>query len=132
VPPPDDPGSDRSGDSGATVSKAKFARQGARLTAAERRSQILDAAREVFMVDGISGARTRRIAEVAGINEALLYQHFSSKEEIFEEAVVKPRREMIANVSGGTSRLPSSTRAERPSGSSRSSTSPSWSPCSGT
>lgn len=77
-----------------------------RMSAEERRAQILAAAREVFLADGMAGARTRRIAEVAGVNEALLYQHFSSKEEIFEEAVVRPLHEVVAAVTGAGSALP--------------------------
>lgn len=75
-----------------------------RLTAADRREQLLAAAREVFLASGSHGARTRDIAEVAGVNEALLYQHFSSKEQIFAEAVVEPLRDVIAAVTavGGT------------------------------
>lgn len=68
--------------------------------------QILDAARSVFLADGMAGARTRRIAEVAGVNEALLYQHFSSKEAIFDEAVVKPLRAIVAKVIDAGSVLP--------------------------
>ena len=75
-----------------------------RLTAADRREQLLAAAREVFLASGSHGARTRHIAEAAGVNEALLYQHFSSKEELFHEAVVQPLRDVISAVSavGGT------------------------------
>lgn len=76
------------------------------MSAEERRAQILAAAREVFLADGMAGARTRRIAEVAGVNEALLYQHFASKEEIFEEAVVRPLHEVVAAVTGAGSALP--------------------------
>jgi AcrR family transcriptional regulator len=76
------------------------------MSAEERRTQILAAAREVFLADGMAGARTRRIAEVAGVNEALLYQHFSSKEEIFEEAVVRPLHEVVSKVADAGSTLP--------------------------
>lgn len=69
-----------------------------RLSAGARRAQLIDAARGVFLAEGMAGARTRRIAEVAGVNEALLYQHFSSKEEIFDEAVVKPLHDIVAKV----------------------------------
>lgn len=70
-----------------------------RLTAADRREQLLAAARKAFLAAGSNGARTRDIALVAGVNEALLYQHFSSKEEIFHEAVVQPLRDVVAAVS---------------------------------
>jgi AcrR family transcriptional regulator len=61
-----------------------------RLTADERRAQILDSAREVFLRTGASGTRVKDLADAAGVNPALLYQHFDSKEEMFEEAVLRP------------------------------------------
>jgi len=61
-----------------------------RLSADERRAQILDSAREVFLRSGASGARVKDLADAAGVNPALLYQHFESKEELFEEAVLRP------------------------------------------
>lgn len=61
-----------------------------RLRGAERREKILDAARRVFLENGFAGARTRRIAEEAGITEALLYRYFPSKSAIFQAAVHEP------------------------------------------
>lgn len=69
-----------------------------RLSADERREQIVRAARAVFVKQGLGGSRTRDIAAEAGINEALLYRHFSSKEELFEAAVVEPLREAVAHL----------------------------------
>jgi AcrR family transcriptional regulator len=66
-----------------------------RLSAPERRATILVAAREVFLEEGFSGARTRAIAERAEITEAVLYRHFASKEEIFEAAVLTPLGELF-------------------------------------
>jgi AcrR family transcriptional regulator len=60
------------------------------MPADKRRAQILDSAREVFLRSGASGARVRDLADAAGVNPALLYQHFESKEEMFEEAVLRP------------------------------------------
>lgn len=73
--------------------KPKKPRRGSprtRLTNEERRERILEAAREVFMRSGFAGARTREISRVAGVNEALLYQHFRSKEDLFEASVTEP------------------------------------------
>ncbi|MGC1512360.1 MAG: TetR/AcrR family transcriptional regulator [Acidimicrobiales bacterium] len=78
-----------------------------RLSAPERRREILEAARSVFLRRGLSGARTREIAEAAGVNEALLYQHFSSKEALFDAAVVEPMREVLDAVAAAQSALPS-------------------------
>lgn len=62
----------------------------ARMHAEERRSQILAAAREEFLQGGPDGARISDIAERAGVNVALLYRYFDSKEQLFEEAIVEP------------------------------------------
>ena len=69
-----------------------------RLSAEARRRQIIESARGVFERSGLAGARTRDIAAAAGINEALLYKHFSSKEELFEAAVGAPLEEAVAAV----------------------------------
>ena len=59
-----------------------------RMPAAERKTQIVNAARDMFVRYGYSGTRTRHIAEAAGVTEAVLYQHFPSKEALFDEAIV--------------------------------------------
>ena len=66
-----------------------------RLTAEERRESIVAAGRAVFLEQGLNGARTRTIAQYAGITEAVLYQHFTSKEDIFEAAVLQPLRALL-------------------------------------
>lgn len=66
-----------------------------RLSGPERRVTILAAARQVFLEEGFSGARTRAIAERADITEAVLYRHFASKEEIFDAAVLVPLGELL-------------------------------------
>lgn len=54
---------------------------------------ILEAARKVFAVKGMDGARMQEIADEAGINKALLHYYFRSKEKLFEavfhEALIK-------------------------------------------
>src|SRR5436190_4173665 len=42
--------------------------------------KLLEAAREVLARDGISGATTREIARVAGVNEVTLFRKFQSKQ----------------------------------------------------
>jgi AcrR family transcriptional regulator len=66
-----------------------------RLSADERRQKILEAARRVFLESGFAGARTRRIAEEAGITEALLYRFYPSKSEIFRAAVHEPLQRFV-------------------------------------
>jgi len=59
---------------------------------AETRARILDAALSEFALHGLAGARTERIASAAGVNKALLYYHFDSKEKLYIAAL-----EMIAS-----------------------------------
>jgi AcrR family transcriptional regulator len=50
------------------------------------RERLLDAARDVFARFGAAGATTRRIAEVAGVNEVTVFRLFGSKESLLDEA----------------------------------------------
>jgi AcrR family transcriptional regulator len=54
-----------------------------RLSARDRRRQILAIASGIFARKGYQGATTREIAEEAGVNEALLFRHFPSKESLY-------------------------------------------------
>jgi TetR/AcrR family transcriptional regulator len=47
--------------------------------------KILKAAEEVFVRDGYDGSRMQDIADVAGINKALLHYYFRSKDKLFEK-----------------------------------------------
>jgi AcrR family transcriptional regulator len=47
--------------------------------------KILDAARQVFHQKGFNGARMQEIANLAGINKALLHYYFRNKESLFEK-----------------------------------------------
>ena len=50
---------------------------------ADRRSQILEAAGSVFLQKGFAETTLQDIAQSAGISTALIYQYFSSKEDLF-------------------------------------------------
>lgn len=47
-------------------------------------SNILKAAREVFIAKSYEGARMQEIADHAGINKSLLHYYFRSKEKLFD------------------------------------------------
>ncbi len=53
------------------------------------REQLLEAAVTVFANAGFRGATTRRIAQVAGVNEVTLFRQFGSKEGLILEAVLR-------------------------------------------
>src|SRR6478752_7106544 len=58
-------------------------RRGNRLPRDERRGQLLAAASEVFVERGYHAAGMDEIAERAGVSKPVLYQHFSSKLELY-------------------------------------------------
>lgn len=49
----------------------------------DTKTQILAAAEQVLREKGLIGATTKEIARVAGYSEGTLYNHFSSKEDLF-------------------------------------------------
>lgn len=57
--------------------------RGGRLARAERRSQLLKAAREVFVAKGYYNAVVDDIAERAGVSKPVVYQHFPGKLELY-------------------------------------------------
>jgi AcrR family transcriptional regulator len=54
--------------------------------AAGTRVALLDAARRLMAERGVHGASTRDVAAAAGVNQALVYRYFGSKEKLFAEA----------------------------------------------
>ena len=53
----------------------------------QTRARILDAATREFSANGLAGARTERIAEVAAVNKALIYYYFRSKDSLYNAAL---------------------------------------------
>jgi AcrR family transcriptional regulator len=77
--------------------------RGPRLSAAARRSSILDAARRAFCETGdMNGTTMRTIADRAGISEGVIYRHFESKDQLFYEAVVTPLSEAVDSLVAAT------------------------------
>ncbi len=58
--------------------------------------KIKEAAKRVFQKKGLGLARTRDIAEEAGINQALLNYYFRSKEKLFDIVMEESVREMFS------------------------------------
>jgi AcrR family transcriptional regulator len=56
--------------------------RGKRLPAPERRAQILAAARDIFIAEGIERASMRRIATAVGITPTAIYDHFADKQAL--------------------------------------------------
>jgi len=58
-----------------------------RFTAGDRRQQILEVATGLFARQGFNGTTTRHIAEAAGVNEALIFRHFPTKEGLYDAVI---------------------------------------------
>jgi AcrR family transcriptional regulator len=54
-----------------------------RIPAEERRQQILELATELFAKQGYQGTTTRQIAQEVHVNEAIIFRHFPTKEELY-------------------------------------------------
>jgi TetR/AcrR family transcriptional regulator len=54
-----------------------------RFSAEERRNQLLDIALGLFSERGFEGTTTKSIAAAAGVSEAIIFQHFATKEELY-------------------------------------------------
>ena len=54
-----------------------------RLPASDRKKQLLEIAMKLFSEQGFDGTSTREIAQAAGVNEALIFRHFRTKEALF-------------------------------------------------
>ncbi|MCB9839164.1 MAG: TetR/AcrR family transcriptional regulator [Phycisphaeraceae bacterium] len=54
-----------------------------RLPAAQRRTQLLDTAAQLFAERGYAKTTTALLAKAAGVTEPIIYRHFASKREMF-------------------------------------------------
>ena len=52
-----------------------------------KKQQILDGARQVFLLNGYAGASMDEIAIQAGVSKGTLYNHFDSKDDLFRSLI---------------------------------------------
>ncbi|MBK3396471.1 MULTISPECIES: TetR/AcrR family transcriptional regulator [Methylobacterium] len=64
----------------------------------DKRRQILDGAREVFLASGFDGASMGAIAKAAGVSKGTLYVYFESKESLFEALTIEEKRSLAENI----------------------------------
>ncbi len=70
-----------------------------RLSAAERRSQLLEVARKVFAARGYEATSLDDVAKKAGVSKPILYEHFGAKEGLYAAIVAKEMDQLVATVS---------------------------------
>lgn len=54
-----------------------------RMAAGDRRQQIIDVAIQLFSQKGFRGTTTKEIAAAAGVNESIIFRHFTTKSELY-------------------------------------------------
>lgn len=62
------------------------------------RERILSTALAEFAQSGLSGARIDRIARKAGVNKAMIYYHFSSKQALYEQVIKEHISTIVATI----------------------------------
>ena len=66
-----------------TVARTHRPQEVRRRNSAETRATILQAAERIFAEAGLAGARTDAIAAASGVNKAMLYYYFKSKDGLY-------------------------------------------------
>lgn len=70
-----------------------------RFSKEERKAQILETAIRLFVEKGYHETKTKDIAQACRITEPVIYRHFSSKDELFLEAIVAIAGETFNEIS---------------------------------
>jgi AcrR family transcriptional regulator len=70
------------------------------MSAADRRTAILEAARSAFADSGYHETSLDAVAERAGVSKALLYEHFSSKRELYIAMLEMHVHELVERIGG--------------------------------
>jgi AcrR family transcriptional regulator len=80
-----------------------------------RPDEILDAALEVFAVNGYRGTRLEQVAEAAGVTKGTIYHYFTSKDQLLLEAARRRRTRIFAETAAviGDESEPASVRLRR-------------------
>ena len=65
-----------------------------RLAGEERSRAIVDATLGIFAKEGFAGATTKRIADAAGVSEALVFKHFPTKDSLYRAIIERKIREV--------------------------------------
>jgi len=72
---------------GSILGPGSSARSSRRLSAGQRRRQLLEVALRLFATKGYTATTMDDIADAAGVTKPLLYQHFDSKRALYVELV---------------------------------------------
>jgi AcrR family transcriptional regulator len=77
------------------VPETKTRRARGRMTAAERREQLVDISRGLFAERGLDGTSIEEIASRAGVSKPVVYEHFGGKEGLYAVVVDREVRRLL-------------------------------------
>jgi AcrR family transcriptional regulator len=69
-----------------------------RLSAADRRAQLLAVAREVFADRGFAASSVEEIAKRAGVSKPVIYEHFGGKDGVYAVVIEREIRELVGRI----------------------------------
>ena len=85
----------------ASMTTSSSGRRGAALVRRRARErEILDATRALFDARGVRDAQIEDVARAVGVNRAIIYRHFSGKEELFALTLVGYLEDLEARLGG--------------------------------
>lgn len=67
---------------------------------ADAKEKIFHAALKEFSKEGLGGARVERIAKKAGVNKAMIFYYFSSKQNLYQELLTHVMSKIFGRISG--------------------------------
>ena len=70
-----------------TISQPEADPTPTRLSANQRREQLIQVAVDLFSRKGFNGTTTREIAVAAGVTEAIIFRHFETKEQLYKAII---------------------------------------------
>lgn len=73
-----------------------------RLPAAERRAQLMEKATSVFAEQGFYATSMNDVADAAGVTKPVLYQHFSSKRDLYVELLTEIGNQLRETIAKST------------------------------
>ena len=92
--------------SGPRRRRTDASRAAPRPTKAERKRQLLAAAKQLFHTRGYQETTAETVAAAAGVSEAVLARHFASKKALFEELLQEFRAATVERWQAETAALP--------------------------
>lgn len=84
-----------------------------RLTASERRAQLVEIGRQVFAELGYDAASVEEIADRAGVSKPIVYEHFGGKEGLFAVVVDREMESVVHRITEAISHGLPRERLER-------------------